>query len=190
MKLPNDIVVIGAGGHAKVVIATVRAAGGDVAAAYDDDQRRWGESILGVEIRDALRDYVASRLARRRLVNARVMQADARRFMRYALEDASLQALHFYFPDPWWKKRHRKRRIWTEELFRDFERVLRPGGLLHLASDVEAVWESLVALADRQPGLVRAEDAVLPPLCTTNFEDKALRDGRVVGRTAYRRLGP
>ena len=51
MKLSNDIVVVGAGGHAKVVIATLRAAGGDVAAAYDDDQRRWGTKILGVEIR-------------------------------------------------------------------------------------------------------------------------------------------
>jgi UDP-perosamine 4-acetyltransferase len=50
-NLPNDIVVIGAGGHAKVVIATVRAAGGDVVAAYDDDRDRWGQQILGVTIR-------------------------------------------------------------------------------------------------------------------------------------------
>jgi UDP-perosamine 4-acetyltransferase len=47
---PGDVVVIGAGGHAKVVIATVRAAGGEVVAAYDDDQTRWGHSILGVSI--------------------------------------------------------------------------------------------------------------------------------------------
>ncbi len=50
-NLPNDIVVIGAGGHAKVVIATVRAAGGEVVAAYDDDRDRWGQQILGVTIR-------------------------------------------------------------------------------------------------------------------------------------------
>jgi len=50
-SLPNSIVVIGAGGHAKVVIATVRAAGGDVVAAYDDDQSRWGQQILGVPIK-------------------------------------------------------------------------------------------------------------------------------------------
>jgi sugar O-acyltransferase (sialic acid O-acetyltransferase NeuD family) len=50
-SLPNSIVVIGAGGHAKVVIATVRAAGGDVVAVYDDDPTRWGQQILGVPIK-------------------------------------------------------------------------------------------------------------------------------------------
>jgi sugar O-acyltransferase (sialic acid O-acetyltransferase NeuD family) len=49
-SLPDRIVVVGAGGHAKVVIATVRAAGGDVVAVYDDDQTRWGLQILGVPI--------------------------------------------------------------------------------------------------------------------------------------------
>lgn len=49
-KLPDNIVVLGAGGHAKVVIATVRAAGGEVIAAYDDDESRWGQQILGVTI--------------------------------------------------------------------------------------------------------------------------------------------
>jgi sugar O-acyltransferase (sialic acid O-acetyltransferase NeuD family) len=49
-SLPDRIVVVGAGGHAKVVIATVRAAGGDVVAVYDDDQTRWGQQILGVPI--------------------------------------------------------------------------------------------------------------------------------------------
>ncbi|MGB5161623.1 MAG: acetyltransferase [Thermoanaerobaculia bacterium] len=49
-SLPDKIVVVGAGGHAKVVIATVRAAGGDVVAAYDDDHDRWGQQILGVPI--------------------------------------------------------------------------------------------------------------------------------------------
>ena len=50
-SLPDRIVVVGAGGHAKVVIATVRAAGGDVVAAYDDDQSRWGQKILGVPVK-------------------------------------------------------------------------------------------------------------------------------------------
>jgi len=50
-SLPNRIVVVGAGGHAKVAIATVRAAGGEVVAAYDDDPTRWGQQILGVPIK-------------------------------------------------------------------------------------------------------------------------------------------
>jgi len=51
MKLPDEIVIVGAGGHAKVVIATIRAAGGEVVAAYDDDEGRWGSRVLGVTIR-------------------------------------------------------------------------------------------------------------------------------------------
>jgi sugar O-acyltransferase (sialic acid O-acetyltransferase NeuD family) len=50
-SLPDRIVVVGAGGHAKVVIATVRAAGGDVVTAYDDDEGRWGQQILGVPVK-------------------------------------------------------------------------------------------------------------------------------------------
>lgn len=50
-NLPNDIVIVGSGGHAKVVIATVRAAGGDVIASYDAEPSRWGEEILGVPIK-------------------------------------------------------------------------------------------------------------------------------------------
>jgi UDP-perosamine 4-acetyltransferase len=55
-SLPDRIVLVGAGGHAKVVIATVRAAGGNVVAAYDDDQRRWGQQILGVPIKGPISD--------------------------------------------------------------------------------------------------------------------------------------
>ena len=55
-SLPDRIVVVGAGGHAKVVIATVRAAGGDVVAVYDDDQTRWGQQILGVPIQGPISD--------------------------------------------------------------------------------------------------------------------------------------
>ncbi len=50
-SLPDNIIVVGAGGHAKVVIATVRAAGGEVVAAYDDDRGHWGRQILGVPIK-------------------------------------------------------------------------------------------------------------------------------------------
>lgn len=59
-SLPDNIIVVGAGGHAKVVIATVRAAGGEVVAAYDDDQARWGQQILGVPIKGPIsRDAIA-----------------------------------------------------------------------------------------------------------------------------------
>ena len=82
-KLPDNIVVIGAGGHAKVVIATVRAAGGDVVAVYDDDESRWGQQILGITIEgpvstDAIGDapaIIAIGDNRTRLTVANLLQA-------------------------------------------------------------------------------------------------------------------
>ncbi len=145
------------------------------------------KNLLGIEVRHVLRDFVASRLARRALTNARVMQGDAVTFMAHMVGDGCLDAIHFYFPDPWWKKRHHKRRIWTAPLFADLERALRPGGVLHLASDVPMVFEELCAQAEARPGLTRDDDATLAPPCTTNFEDKAARDARTVGRTAFLR---
>jgi tRNA (guanine-N7-)-methyltransferase len=144
--------------------------------------------FLGVEIRHVLRDFVAARLAKRSLTNARVMQADARVFLREIVPDSALRAIHFYFPDPWWKKRHHKRRIWTSRLFADFERALEPGGVLHLASDVDMVFDEMCARARERSGLREDRSAEREPPCTTNFEDKAGDEGRVVGRTAFVRI--
>src|SRR5262249_20715650 len=94
-------------------------------------------NYLGVEI---VRKYVlltATRLARRGLVNVKVACADARAFLAERIQDASLPAVHGYFPDPWWKARHHKRRVFTDEFARQCQRALRPGGRLLVATDVE-----------------------------------------------------
>jgi UDP-perosamine 4-acetyltransferase len=60
-SLPRDVILVGSGGHAKVVIATVRAAGGEVVSALDDDEARWGRKILGVPIEGPVsRDRIGS----------------------------------------------------------------------------------------------------------------------------------
>ncbi|MEM8609712.1 MAG: acetyltransferase [Myxococcota bacterium] len=62
MNPPGKLVVLGAGGHAKVVIATVRAAGGEVVDVYDDDSSRWGQNLLGVAVRGPIADAVGAEL--------------------------------------------------------------------------------------------------------------------------------
>lgn len=80
-SLPDNIVVVGAGGHAKVVIATVRAAGGEVMAAYDDDQTRWGQQILGVPIKGPVsREGIGDAPAIIAIGNNRARQSIAARF--------------------------------------------------------------------------------------------------------------
>lgn len=104
--------------------------------------------FLGVEIARRYAQFAAAGLAQRGLKNAKVLCADALRLFAELLPDESLAAIHIYFPDPWWKKRHQKRRVMRESFVRDVERTLQRGGVLHFWTDVEQYYrESLALLA-------------------------------------------
>lgn len=94
-------------------------------------------NFLGVELAVGYARLCAARLARRAAPNARVIQGDATWLARGLLPDACLAAIHVYFPDPWWKARHRKRRVLSETFLRHAGRVLPAGGELHVWTDVE-----------------------------------------------------
>jgi tRNA (guanine-N7-)-methyltransferase len=146
-----------------------------------------GVNFLGVEIVRKYQLFTATRLAKRGLRNVRVACADARFFFRDCLPAGSVQAVHVYFPDPWWKKRHHKRRLFTPEFARECARVLRPGGLLHAATDVEEYAHRIREAVAAQPAL-----RPLPPPETkdpahdldylTNFERKFRQQGKPVYR--------
>src|SRR5262245_45921825 len=84
--------------------------------------------FLGVEIAEKYARFIAARLVKRDLPNARIVHGDAQRLFAEFLPDNSVTAVHVYFPDPWWKKRHKKRRVINERFLADAERVLEPGG--------------------------------------------------------------
>jgi tRNA (guanine-N7-)-methyltransferase len=93
--------------------------------------------FLGIELAQKYARHCAARLAKRNLTNGKVLSADAVRFFGEWLRDQSVAAVHVYFPDPWWKKRHHKRRVMNATFVRQIERVLLPGGRLHFWTDVE-----------------------------------------------------
>jgi tRNA (guanine-N7-)-methyltransferase len=95
------------------------------------------DNFLGIEIARKYAKYCAARLARRALTNAKMISGDGGRFFHEWLPDATAAAVHVYFPDPWWKKRHKKRRVLNETFVREIERVLMASGELHFWSDVE-----------------------------------------------------
>ncbi len=94
-------------------------------------------NFLGAEIAPGYARLCAARLARRGATNARMISGDATWLVRGLLPDACLAAIHVYFPDPWWKARHRKRRVLSETFLRHAGRVLPAGGHLHVWTDVE-----------------------------------------------------
>jgi tRNA (guanine-N7-)-methyltransferase len=111
-------------------------------------------NFLGVEIARKYARFCAARLARNGIGNAIMLQGDAQRLFGELLPDASLLAVHVYFPDPWWKKRHLKRRVMNETFVRDVARVLAPGGTLHFWTDVKDYFDASLALIAAQTRLV------------------------------------
>ncbi len=148
--------------------------------------------LVGVEIVRKYQLFTATRLAKRGLHNVRVACGDGRLFLRDRVAPASLQGLHVYFPDPWWKKRHQKRRLFTAEFAFECARVLRPGGFLHFVTDVEDYFDMVAGLIADQPTL-----RTLPPApegepthdldYLTNFERKFRKQGKPIYRACYER---
>ena len=93
--------------------------------------------FLAVELAASVARLMAARAGRRALRNLRVLVADARTIVNLMLPAASVAAYHIYFPDPWPKARHGKHRMLTPAVVAGLERTLAPGGLIHVASDVE-----------------------------------------------------
>lgn len=92
--------------------------------------------FLGIEIAPKYARLAAARLAKLGVPNAAVVQADALRVFAEVLPDQSVHTVHIYFPDPWWKKRHRKRRVIRPSFVADLYRTLEPAGVVHLWTDV------------------------------------------------------
>lgn len=111
------------------------------AAASHPDRNFWG-----IELAKKYAAHCAARLAKRQLSNARMLSGDAIRFFEEWLADSSVDAVHVYFPDPWWKKRHHKRRVMNESFVQQIQRVLRPGGRLHFWTDVEEYFQGTLEI--------------------------------------------
>jgi tRNA (guanine-N7-)-methyltransferase len=153
---------------------------------------RTGHSFLGIEISRKYARLAAERAAKRGVRNVRVWPGDARALVARRIPEAGVQAIHVYFPDPWWKKRHKKRRVFTGELVEGIDRVLEPGGELHVATDVEEYFGMIRDLVSGEPRLVE----LLAPTARepehdldylTNFERKFRIEGRPIYRARYRK---
>jgi tRNA (guanine-N7-)-methyltransferase len=143
-------------------------------------ERRWTSLALGVE-----------RIAKRKLMNALYVRCDAGEVVRRLVLPGSVAAYHVYYPDPWWKKRHEKRRLFTPAFVGDLARGLAAGGELRVATDVADYFEEIVRTIEgtglfgplELPAGAWGDDG--EPL--TSYEAKYLVQGREPRRAAFRR---
>jgi len=126
------------------------------------------------------------------VTNVRVHQGDAVEFMSRRVADASLQGVRIYFPDPWHKKRHHKRRLIQPPFVAQLADKLAPGGLLHLATDWVPYAEHMLEVLEAATALTNcAGDGGFSPRPPerprTKFEARGERLGHGVWDLLYRR---
>jgi tRNA (guanine-N7-)-methyltransferase len=144
-------------------------------------------NFFGIEWANWFWRYASDRLRRNGCTNARAVRAEALFFLREHVPDASIAVLHVYFPDPWPKKRHHKRRLIQEPFMIQAKRVLAPGGRLQIVTDHKGYFEENIepALnAASTAGWLKIVDYNRPgsagegEFVGTNFERKYQREGR------------
>ena len=149
-----------------------------------------GIDYLGVEIHDPGIGHLLLLLEQAALTNVRVIARDAADVVT-ELADGSLAAVNLFFPDPWPKKRHHKRRLVQPAFLAELARVLRPGGLLHVATDwadyarhTREVLATSAAFASVDPVDVASDPLAFRP--PTKFERRGRRLGHDVVDLYYR----
>ena len=146
---------------------------------------------LGIEVHTPGVGALCKLVDEQGLGNVRIMQHDAVEVLRDMIPDGTLAGVHVFFPDPWRKKRHHKRRIIQPDFVALIAAKLAPGGYLHCATDWEDYAHWMLEVLAGEPALVNSADGFAPrpdyrPL--TKFENRGLRLGHGVWDLVFRRL--
>jgi tRNA (guanine-N7-)-methyltransferase len=145
-------------------------------------------NFLGIEYARRYWIFAADRLRRAGRVNARVVHAEAAAFLREFVPDESLSAIHVYFPDPWPKTRHQRRRLVNAPFLHLLAAKLKPGARLSIATDHLEYFGRIVAALRAAPlkevDFQRTSAALETESVGSNFERKYHREGRRIYKVA------
>ena len=139
--------------------------------------------FIGVEVHPPGVGALLKRIGELQLSNLRIVQHDAVDVLQQMLLPASLAGVHIWFPDPWHKKRHNKRRLVQPGLVALLASRLAPGGYLHCATDWQPYAEQMLAVLSAEPSLLnRAAGYAAKPAWRplTKFEQRGLKLGHGV----------
>jgi tRNA (guanine-N7-)-methyltransferase len=151
------------------------------------------DNFFGIEWAGRYYRYAVDRIGRWGLTNVRVMRTDAAAFLAEHVPDESVDCFHIYFPDPWHKRRHNKRRLVRPANMENFIRCLKAGGQIRIATDHADYFEHIkTVLAARHEQLeeidfVRPSGAQEGELTGTNYERKYIKDQRPIYTIAVRK---
>lgn len=149
-------------------------------------------NFLAVEVFRAGLARTIIRAEQQELTNLRLAEVNAPELLEHYLPAESVDEIWVFFPDPWKKARHHKRRLVSADFARIAHRALRPGGVLRLATDWEAYAENMVEVMDAADGFARAFTGDWAERFSgrilTAFEQKGIDKGRHIRDLTYRRV--
>jgi tRNA (guanine-N7-)-methyltransferase len=152
-----------------------------------------GDNFLGIEWARKYYRYAVDRIGRWGLTNVRIIRTDAATFLADFIPDNSVECFHIYFPDPWPKKRHHKRRFICPANLEHLLRCLKTGGQLKIATDHTDYFEQIkTVLTSRNEKLQEIDflptaGAEASEWVGTNFERKYLKDQRPIYTLAVKK---
>jgi tRNA (guanine-N7-)-methyltransferase len=125
-------------------------------------------------------------MGRWNIKNVRLMRTDAATFISEHVPDESIQRFHLYYPDPWPKKKHNKRRFFCDENLSQLRRILVPGGIINIATDHADYFEQMTDVGRRavkhgmfvEIEFIRPSGAKEGEFVGTNYERKYIKEGR------------
>lgn len=146
--------------------------------------------FLGVELAVKFANRAAQRLTNANIKNAKMLRGDAQAFLRDIMPTNSVNRVHVYFPDPWWRNKHKKRRVLNDQAILDIERGLIPGGEFHFWTDVLDYYELICAqVMDTTsllgPKFIPERAASHGMDYTTHFERRARLNGQPIYRALF-----
>lgn len=147
--------------------------------------------FIGCEVHEAGVGSLLQRIEEGSLKNLRILQHDAVEVLQTMIAPASLQGVHLFFPDPWHKKRHHKRRLVQPAFMAELVQHIRPGGYFHAATDWEPYAQQMLEVLSSEPALKNRTPGFAPkpdyrPL--TKFEARGLRLGHGVWDLVFERV--
>ena len=149
-----------------------------------------GTDFIGVEVHTPGVGALLKQIGERGLTNLRVIQHDAVDVLETMVAPASLAGVHVFFPDPWHKLKHNKRRLIQPAFVALLVSRIAPGGYLHCATDWQPYAEQMLEVLSAEPGLHNTADGYAPkpayrPL--TKFENRGLKLGHGVWDLVFSR---